>query len=525
MSKHTDLTKKQNNLNAAHYLPAISSFVVKQISKSKSDPNHIPVSRIPKGFELGIDGMDFLKIDNTYYNYNFGLYSAGHADRNLSSAQKSESMIHNRDPNNIIVGDSGGFQIATGIIKVDWNTIATPAGDKLRSEILNWLEGTSDWSMTLDVPADAAEAPLNKKTGLKNFKQTLDVSEYNLHYFMKHRTPGKTKFLNVLSGSNIENGRTWYDTVKKFSDPKEVVAMGYPENHTLEGYAFAGINMRNMYAVLDRLINLRNDGLLEGKDWIHFLGIGRLDWACFLTSIKRQIQKHHNPNINISFDAASPFVSTAYGLAYNANVFTSKKLGYIMDKAIDDKRFKNTSYDMPWESPIMDRLTTGDVCALGPTCLNKNGKTGRTSWDTFSYLLYMSHNLYNHITAVQEINRLADIEYIRHPLNYKNWRRQTKSGSHNEVSSFVPSSILFFNDFVEKLFDPTNANDALNMIADNKAFLDSISFRASNMNTFHSMFEADNILPTEDVISNSNDEKLVELENLDDTEDRGDSND
>ena len=47
-----------------------------------------------------------------------------------------------------------------------------------------------------------------------------------------------------------------------------------------------------------------DDDLINDKDWVHFLGLGRLDWACFLTSIQRQIRKHHNPNIILSFDAA-----------------------------------------------------------------------------------------------------------------------------------------------------------------------------------------------------------------------------
>ena len=39
-----------------------------------------------------------------------------------------------------------------------------------------------------------------------------------------------------------------------------------------------------------------------------------------------------------------------------------------------------------------------------------------TSWDTLSYILYMGHSVYNHITAVQEANRLTDIE--KHRLNW-----------------------------------------------------------------------------------------------------------
>jgi hypothetical protein len=40
--------------------------------------------------------------------------------------------------------------------------------------------------------------------------------------------------------------------------------------------------------------------------------------------------------------------------------------------------------------------------------LNKIGKWGRTSWDSFSYALLMGHNVWMHITAVQEANRKFD---------------------------------------------------------------------------------------------------------------------
>jgi hypothetical protein len=40
--------------------------------------------------------------------------------------------------------------------------------------------------------------------------------------------------------------------------------------------------------------------------------------------------------------------------------------------------------------------------------VNKNGKWGKTSWDSFSYALLMGHNVWMHLTAVQEANRRFD---------------------------------------------------------------------------------------------------------------------
>ena len=488
MTNRTNFTERHLHGGWAKYLPAISGFYTTHLGKDLSNPDFIPQSRVPAKFELGMQGLNFLDEDNSYYNYKFGLYSAGHAERKLDKCDAREPMIHNRDrTKTILIGDSGGFQIATGVIKVDWKTVMTPAGDKLREEILRYLEHTSDWSMTLDVPAFAALPPLSEKTGLTQFKDCLDVTEYNLHYFMKNRVPGKTKFLNVISGSDNENSKEWYELVKHFSIPESVEAMGYTKDRTLEGWAFAGINMKNMKTVLERMLNLRDDGLLASKDWIHFLGIGRLDWACYLTSIERVLKKYDNPNINISFDAASPFVAAGgYALSYNYNKFNPDQLTYAMGRGIDDKGLKGKTLAMPYQGPIMERLTTADMCVMGPGDLNKHGKEGKTSWDTTTYALVMAHNVYNHIQAVQETNRLADIDYAtRKYVNYEDWFIQRNKKKMSNMSDFVPNSIIWFNDFVEKLFDPANKNPYSMLEGVNTLFLDYVSFGDKTAGTTH----------------------------------------
>ena len=49
-----------------------------------------------------------------------------------------------------------------------------------------------------------------------------------------------------------------------------------------------------------------------------------------------------------------------------------------------------------------------DICIYKHGDLNKNGKEGKTSWDSFSYALLMGHNVWMHLTAVQEANRRFD---------------------------------------------------------------------------------------------------------------------
>jgi hypothetical protein len=175
--------------------------------------------------------------------------------------------------------------------------------------------------------------------------------------------------------------------------------------------------------VLKRLVALRYDNLLqEGvHDWMHFLGTSKLEWAVLLTVIQRAVRKYVNPNFTISFDCASPFLATANGQVYFENVFPQDgKWSYRMAPSADDKKYSTDTrkwstgvvadgiYPRWQDSPLSDLFTMKDICIYKPGDLNKNGKEGKTSWDSFSYALLMGHNVYMHLTAVQEANRRFD---------------------------------------------------------------------------------------------------------------------
>jgi hypothetical protein len=475
----TDLSVTQQDY--ALYLPAISSFYVKQLFKI-TGPDAAEY-RVPEGFELGNAALDFLKSDSYYY-YPWGLYSAGHAQLDLNKTNQEEPMVQNRDRSKtLILGDSGGFQVATGVIKMDWANATDPndpARIQICEKILRWLEHSSDWSMTFDVPSVATIPPLNKRTGLKSFQAALDITVLNLDYFLRNRVPGATKFMNILSGNDEASSDAWYQKVKCFSDPGYVKENYGDASRTLEGYALAGANKSNMYLTLKRILDLKRDGLLEGKGWIHFLGTGKLNWACYLTSMQRVIREHYSPDICLSFDAASPFVNTAYGQTYSHNFFSPKKFGYYMDRAFDNQKLKGSNLPMPFNSPVMNRLVAGDICCMAEGDLDRNGKPkgkDSTSWDTQSYLYYMAHSVYNHVVAVQEANRLADLEKFRANVHYSDWISDKKSKNTNEFSPYVPYSVVYFDSFVRDVLNPECA-DPYGMLNQYRKFLEEISWGA-----------------------------------------------
>ena len=506
MKQPVDLTPLQKDY--AVYLPAISSFYSTYIAKQRLE-KFIPDDRIPEGFDRGIEGMNFLNPEQGYFYYKYGLYSAGHAQLDLQKSLTQESMIQDRDRSKtMILGDSGGYQIGKGVLKFDWLNFEGAEATKTRQKILEWLELTADWSMMLDVPTWACDHIHSPKTGLKTFEDCLEKTRYNNDYFLENRL-GQTKWLNVLQGSDWDTAEKWYEGVKEFSDPK-----GKYAGREAEGWAMGGANMCKMDITLKRLMTMRDEGMLTGKNWMHFLGTAQLDWSCYLTLIQRQIRKHINPEITISFDCASPFIATAHGLVYTNAVHTNKRWSVIMDKAPDNKALAKSDIPFPFASEMASRLNMGDICWYAPGMLNKINKEGKTSWDSFAYALMMGHNVECHIVAVQRAQQLMDIETAKHKPD---WRMKGVEGKKEiEYSDWVPNRILYFATFVEELFNTKTKAEAFQLISDAAGFLKSLEGSRLQggpaQNTFGSLFEVEEIRQDEIDFSNPDDDELRALE-------------
>jgi len=181
--------------------------------------------------------------------------------------------------------------------------------------------------------------------------------------------------------------------------------------------------MCDVHLVLKRLVALRHDNLLQQgvHDWMHFLGTSKLEWAVLLTVIQRAVRKYVNPDFTISFDCASPFLATANGQVYHhIDLPHNDKWCYRMSPIADDKKYSTDT--RPYgqaviadglvnhfdESPLSRLFTMKDICIYRPGDLNKIGKEGKTSWDSFSYALLMGHNVWMHLEAVQRANRTFD---------------------------------------------------------------------------------------------------------------------
>jgi len=445
----------QRNKDYSVFLPSISTFYNNVIAKYKAQgADFIPDERIPAGFDKGVEGMDFLRKDS-YFPYKWGLYSAGHAQLNLDKADASDYMVQCRDrENTFILGDSGGFQIIKGVIQCDWKNFKTD--DSLRETILNWLEYTADYSMILDIPTLAADPTFTERTGITSFNECLEYTDFNVEWFKRNRK-WNTKYLNVMQGRNWDEAEYWYDHMK---------------HHDLDGFAFGGSAKNDINIVLRTLIKMRDDKQLErGKrDLLHYLGISKLEWATAYTAIKRALRKTVNEDIEVMFDCASPFIATAMGQMYTQHTHRNNKFGYVMDSAVDSKALAGSDIPFPWSSPIGDRLTMGDVCWYKPGMLNKNGKEGKTSWDSFSYFLLMGHNIYSHLESVQRANELTDSALMQYNPSYKDWVKVKGGSKEDQFDPWVPRNVIYMANFIDELFQSETPmqmlDDAKNFLAD-----------------------------------------------------------
>lgn len=494
-----DLSKEVDDRNLAVFLPAVSTFINMCFHNQRKDPNYYG-ARMPKGFENGMETLNFLDPSVGAFFYKYGLYSAGHATLDVDKTQVKDSLIQNRDRNNtVIVGDSGGYQIGRGVIKFDWKNFEGKKSDEVRQSILDWLEYTADWSMMLDVPAWAASDKNQERTGLKTFSDCLKKTMHNNDFFIKNRL-GNTKFLNVLQGDNWADCVTWYDAVKDLP---------------VEGWAFGGKNACDLNVTLKRLIIMRDEGKLDNKGWLHVLGNAQMDWSCYLTQIRRAINKHINPNLTLSFDCASPFIATANALIYTDAIHTPNRWAIRMEKSPDSKLLKNSNIPFPWESAIGRRITLGDICHYGPGEVNRVGKEGKTSWDSMTYAILMIHNVYAHIKAVQKANRLMDQEFgaLQGKIDWRDWRKLKNSDRTDELSNWVPRNILYLQTFIDELFTSETPMDMLDNAYSMLHSMASVRGAAQDHHTTFSEFfaNADEVVET-DGTPEGTEEALSKLE-------------
>jgi hypothetical protein len=169
-------------------------------------------------------------------------------------------------------------------------------------------------------------------------------------------------------------------------------------------------------------------------------------------------------------------------------------------RSFRDAVLQDRIHDIFEDSPISARMGIRDVCIYKPGDLNKIGKEGRTSWDSFSYALMMGHNVWHHIRAVQEANRRYDQGLVPGMLVQETFDR------------------VYFRDLVDTIFKQRDRAKSLAIIDENTKFWDQIigtrgftGKKTTNAHTqYNSLFEVEE----EDLPAEEFDQTLLDaLEN------------
>lgn len=225
------------------------------------------------GRNIKFEGDTTIKFyDNEYpekWRYPYFLLTAGHLYKKDNAREE-----FGLDPKTTFVfGDSGGYQIATGALKYDKNE---------RERIFKWLENNSDIAANLDIP------PRAKYEG--QFHTCADLSFDNFKYFEQNQT-GKTKFLNVLQGSNHGEYVWWYDKFKDFE---------------FNGWCIGGPQKLVDFMWALALMLNRREFEKAHVQYVHFLGISKVSDFFILQTVQKLMNKYFDNRIVITTDSSSP---------------------------------------------------------------------------------------------------------------------------------------------------------------------------------------------------------------------------
>jgi len=365
--------------NYAIYLPALDGHYCEYVVGGSDQ-------FVPSGVRQA--DLNFLNSSSKLWTYKWCLASAGC----LAYSEKTNAITQRDPKSSWILGDSGGYQVATGALR-DTNGWAALSREPdviaslwresdVKARVLNWLDAHCDYAMTLDMPL-WVKLPKFAGSPFHHCSTELltELTVENLRYISDRRgVVGKSKFLNVIQGNNDEEEQYWYEKVRDFD---------------FEGWAIGSkVNWRGaLVPMLKRLLLMRDERMLEGgKQWLHILGLSQLTWAVALTAIQRGIQQTTGNGFTVSFDSSTPLLW--------AGKYETYPLPPRLTKDIRSWRFTSRSIPvgyaaattnahmrMPAGSPLSALLTLGDI---NP---EKSPYAGRTISDFGSHA-FRNHNAY-----------------------------------------------------------------------------------------------------------------------------------
>lgn len=385
------MTQSFNTQDYAIYLPAINTGYANFLGKG------IPQDR---PFPAGLTIADFCiwNKDSKLFYHPYMLHSIG----NFNAMSTISNPITQADRGLFtLVGDSGGYQIGSGALKgIDdfYKGMSAKAAiakwrnaHDVRQWIVSWLDTYTDYAMTIDMPLWALDpkqgknSPFHKCTA----QEMLDMTIENLKFIDLYGRK-RTKWLNVIQGTDQQTTIDWWNGVKDFK---------------CSGYAIGAGGEGGLAQVIrtTRMMH-QQEYLDDGHDWIHALGVSTPVWAIIFTKIQNCLRKT-NPKLTISYDSSSPFQTAGKFEAPNHTVPYTNNADSWSIKTGDSKDiqrfdFVGSTDPFPYDSPL------GRVMQLGH--INVRGELySKKQFDTISNMLLTNHNIWVYLDAFDRANDAA----------------------------------------------------------------------------------------------------------------------
>lgn len=300
-------------------------------------------------------------VSSRFYDKSFGdkrypyfLISAGH---NYKKMTLREDMGLN---DTFVIGDSGGFQIATGALK--WSDDLTP-------QIFDWLQHNSDIAINIDIPI----------VGKYNvFDEALNLSKKNFDYFEKNQN-GKVKYLNVIHGQTNQQIKNWYDSVR---------------DYRFDGWSAGSatvMSISRMLYVLTLLLQNKEFSKTTDTVYLHFLGATTISHLIILKLIQDELNIHF-PNVQVSTDSSSPHLATIYGTYYFDADFREQKIINFEFSKKDMEKFQDVELPCAINCPACSGLTTKHL----------------VNFPQPAYMLMTNHNLYTFIWIQEKMIKILN---------------------------------------------------------------------------------------------------------------------
>lgn len=256
-------------------------------------------------------------VEDTFFKYPYLLVSAGHNYKRENFRDSIGFPKISPDNKQSLLVDSGGFQLAKGVISEEKYNDAMA---------LKWSEDNGDIFPILDRPPIATGFANNSNEFREKFKFCLKKSVISAKFYADNRTRNDAVILNVLQGRTLADRESWYNLISKFP----LDGWGYGGNFSLKG-------------MISALLFIKSKGELDRKKTVyyHILGVSKLQSIIYLTYLQH-LFNISGRDVIISFDSSYPFKTCAFG-----NYFTFPHL-----RGINQFAFSNV-----WKDLYAQKLT------------------------------------------------------------------------------------------------------------------------------------------------------------------------